>query len=285
MKSVLKWGIWLYIAAVCAYVVYGWYSYTGLYRLAAEWQLEHYDVYSVKLTLIVPLLVLLLPGAVLARLFGVQDELRNAGSGAGSPGTFALLGVVALAVAAGAGWYGYWKSTEKVDVESLDLSKGDTPRSVHVAITGVARTEYILAFETKSAGTTTHDRYIPLTPATWRQGEPLVYFMKTNTTAYMPPGGGRIFELSQRTPPFQMTTQPGVLVRDGLPGPVGERYRKSNIAVASPPIVLNLSPGADVQPYFVTAGVGGILGFVMLVAAGAMALRERRLTQNERPET
>jgi hypothetical protein len=82
-----------------------------------------------------------------------------------------------------------------------------------------------------------------------------------------------------------MTTQPGVLVRNGLPGPVGEHYRKNNIAVASPPIVLDLSAGADVQPYFVTAGVSGLLGFVMLVAAGAMALRQRRLTQNERPET
>lgn len=284
MKSVLKWGVWLYIAAACAYVVYGWYAYTGLYRLAAEWQLEHYDVYSVKLTLIVPLLVLLPPAALLARLSGVQDQLRSADSGAGSPRIFALLGVVALAVAVGTGWYGYGKSTEKVDVESLDLSKGDTPRSAHVTITGVAQTEYILAFETKAGGTTTRDRYIPLTPATWRQGQPLVYFMKTNTTAYLPPGGGRMFELSQRTPPFQMTTQPGVLVRNGLPGPIGEHYRKNNIAVASPPIVLDLSAGADVQPYFVTAGVSGMLGFVMLVAAGAMALRQRRLMQYERPE-
>jgi hypothetical protein len=103
--------------------------------------------------------------------------------------------------------------------------------------------------------------------------------MKTNTTAYMPPGGGRVFMLSSRTPPFQMTTEPGVLVSDGLPGPVGERYRKNNIALAAPPIVLNLSSGADVQPFFVTAGVSAMLGFFMLVAAGAMALRQRRLTQ------
>ena len=279
MKSILKWGIWLYIAAVCAYVFYGWYSYTGLFRLTAEWQLEHYNVYSVKLTLIVPLLVLLIPSAVLAKLLGVQDQMRSAGSGAGSSGLFALLGVAALAVAAGAGWYGYWKSTEKVEIESVDLSKGEAPRSAHVAITGVARTEYIVEFETKTAGTTRLDRYIPLTPATWRQGQPLVYFMKTNTTAYMPPGGGKVFLLSQRTPAFQMTTEPGVLVSDGLPGPVGERYRKNNIALAAPPIVLNLSSSADVEPFFVTAGVGGILGFVMLVAAGAMALRQRRLTQ------
>jgi hypothetical protein len=276
MKSVLKWVIWLYIAAACAYIFYEWYSYAGLYRLAAEWQLEQFGSYRMKLTLLFPLMVLLTPAAVLVTLSGMQDQMRNAGSGAGSPAIFVLLAVVALAVAAGAGWYGYVRSTETFDVESLDLSKGDTPRSTHVTITGIARTEYIIEFGTKRDSTTILDRYIPLTPASWRPGQPLVYFMKTNMTAYMPPGGGSMLMLSPRTPPFQITTQPGVLVRDGLPGAVGEGYRKSNIAVASPPIVLDLSPGADLQPFFVTAGVSGILGFVMLVSAGAAAVRQRR---------
>jgi hypothetical protein len=276
MKSVLKWVIWLYIAAACAYIFYEWYSYAGLYRLAAEWQLEQFGSYRMKLTLLFPLMVLLTPAAVLVTLSGMQDQMRNAGSGAGSPAIFVLLAVVALAVAAGAGWYGYVRSTETFDVESLDLSKGDTPRSTHVTITGIARTEYIIEFGTKRDSTTILDRYIPLTPASWRPGQPLVYFMKTNMTAYMPPGGGSMLMLSPRTPPFQITTQPGVLVRDGLPGVVGEGYRKSNIAVASPPIVLDLSPGADLQPFFVTAGVSGILGFVMLVSAGAAAVRQRR---------
>src|SRR5262245_31067051 len=122
----------------------------------------------------------------------------------GRPGTFALLGVAALAVAVGASWYAYSKSTEKVDIESIDLSKGDTPRSAHVVITGIARTDYILEFERKIAGTTTLDRYIPLTAAAWRRGEPRVYFMKTNATVYLPSGGGRMFEFSRGTPPFQM---------------------------------------------------------------------------------
>jgi hypothetical protein len=276
MKSVLKWVIWLYVAAACAYIFYEWYAYSGLYRLAAEWQLEQFGSYGLKLTLIFPLMVLLMPAAVLVTLTGMQDQLRSAGSGAGSSAIFVLLGVVALAVAAGAGWYGYVKSTETVDVESLDLSKGDTPRSTHVAITGIARTEYIIEFGKKTSSTTILDRYIPLTPASWRPGQPLVYFMKTNMTAYMPPGGGGMLMLSPRTPAFQITTQPGVLVRDGLPGAVGESYRKNNIAVASPPIMLDLSPGADLQPFFVTAGVSGILGFVMLASAGAAALRQRR---------
>ena len=276
MKPVLKWVIWLYVAAACAYIFYEWYAYAGLYRLAAEWQLEQFGSYRMKLTLLFPLLVLGSPAAVLVTLTGMQDQMRLADAGPRSPAIFVLLGVVALAVAAGAGWYGYVKSMETFDVESLDLSKGDTPRSTHVTITGIARTEYIIEFGTKTSGTTILDRYIPLTPASWRPGQPLVYFMKTNMTAYMPPGGGGMLMLSPRTPAFQITTQPGVLVRDGLPGPVGEGYRKNNIAVASPPIVLDLSPGADLQPFFITAGMSGLLGFVMLVSAGAAALRLRR---------
>ena len=254
MKPVLKWVIWLYIAAACAYIFYEWYAYAGLYRLAAEWQLEQFGSYGLKRTLIFPLLVLLTSSR------RARHAYRHAGSNA--PGRrgrqiardFRLAGCRGAGVAAGAGWYGYVKSMETVDVESLDLSKGDTPRSTHVTITGIARTEYIIEFGTKIDGTTILDRYIPLTPASWRPGQPLVYFMKTNITAYMPPGGGGMVMLSPRTPAFQITTQPGVLVRDGLPGPVSESYRKNNIAVASPPIVLDLSPGADLQPFFSPPG-------------------------------
>ena len=278
MKSVLKRVIWFYIAAVCAYTLYEWYAYAGLYRLAAEWQLEQFGSYRVKLTLLFPFMVLGMPAATLVTLTGMQDQMGDPSSGARSPAIFALLGVVGLAVAVGAGWYGYVRSMETFDVESIDLSKGDTPRSTHVTITGTARTEYIIEFGTKGDSTTILDRYIPLTPANWRPGQPVVYFMKTNITAYTPPGGGGTLILSPRTPAFQITTESGVLGRDGLPGPVAEHYRKNNITVASPPILLDLSPGADVQPFFVTAGVSGLLGFVMLLSAG-LAVRQRRLTQ------
>ena len=279
-NSALKIIVWLYGLGVAAYVAYSWYSYTGLFRLAAEWQLEHLGHYSIKLTLVVVLFILIIPAAVVAKLTGVQDSLRaqllSTNSAAGSSGTLALLGAVALAIAVGAGWYGYAKSTQEVSFESVDLSKGDTPRSTHVIITGVARTGYMVEFEKKTAGTTTLDRYIPLTPAAWRQGDPLVYFLKTNATVYLPPGGGKMFEFSRKTPPFQMTTEPGVLVGDGLPGPIGELYRKNNIAIASPPTVLDPGTDADTMPYIVTAGVSGLFGFCLLVAAGAMAVRRRR---------
>ena len=94
MKSVLKWVIWLYIAAACAYVFYEWYAYAGLYRLAAEWQLEHYGSYGLKLTLIFPLLACSVrPPSIPA--YGCRIRLRMTDAGAGSPAIFVLLGVVA----------------------------------------------------------------------------------------------------------------------------------------------------------------------------------------------
>jgi len=99
----------------------------------------------------VPLFALLVPGALLAKFFGVQDQLPQRRLGCRIARDIRRAGCRGLGVAVGAGWYGYWKSTEKVDVESLDLSKGDTPRSAHVVITGVARTNTLSSFETKTA--------------------------------------------------------------------------------------------------------------------------------------
>src|SRR4051812_41453320 len=92
MKPVLKWVIWPYAAVACAYICYEWYAYAGLYRLAAEWQLEQFGSYGLKLTLLFPLMVLLMPAAVLVTLTGMQDQMRGADAGPGSSAIFVLLG-------------------------------------------------------------------------------------------------------------------------------------------------------------------------------------------------
>jgi hypothetical protein len=43
--------------------------------------------------------------------------------------------------------------------------------------------------------------------------------------------------------------------------------------------VLNLSSGADVEPYFITAGISGIFGFMCLLVGALTAVRQRRLPQ------
>ena len=67
MKGTKQYVVWLYMAGCSAYVGYEWYCYTGLYRLAAEWQMRTFGSYSMKLTLLLPLLVVLIPGLVVAR--------------------------------------------------------------------------------------------------------------------------------------------------------------------------------------------------------------------------
>jgi hypothetical protein len=268
---------WLYVAGCCAYVGYEWYSYTGLYRLAAEWQMRTFGSYSAKLTLLLPVLVLLIAGAVVAKLLGLEVNTRSAATFNASPRVVLVVGLVLVAMAAGAGWYGYRKASANVPFEGFDLANSKMPPSNHVVMSGVAHTEYQVEFQTKSGGLTSLDRYIPITATNWRRGDPLVYFMKTNATAYLPPEGGKFFEFSQRTPPFAMTTQPGVLIENNLPGPVAEVYRKHNVAVAPVPILLDLDTSADAKPYFLTAGVSGIGGFICLLTAAMMAIRHRRL--------
>jgi hypothetical protein len=278
MSGVGKFVIWMCYAAAVAYVGYSWYTYSGLFRLAVEWQLANFESYSLKATLAVLAVALILPVAIVARFAGGPDlptETTRATEALKSPALTALLGLVLLAAGGGAGWLGYQKSQETITYESVDLSAGQTPSSNHVVMTGIAHTEYLLQLETKRRGRTTIDSYFPLASSAWRRGEPFVYFVKTNATAYLPQGGGQPVMLFGRTPPFQMTTGNALLVSNGLPGPVGEAFRKT-ISVANPAIVLDMNPNADFEMYWIGAIIGGLLGFGMLLAAAVLASRRRR---------
>jgi hypothetical protein len=269
---------WLYLAGCLALVGYEWYSYSGLFRLAAEWQIDTFGSYSIKLTAVLLVVVVMIPGAVVAKLLGVELKGLQPRAQAVDARLVLAAGLVLAAAGAGAGWYGYGKATEKVAFEAFDLSNGKVPSSNHVVMTGVAHPEYLVEFQTKGSGSASVDRYFPITAANWRPGNPLVYFMKTNITAYMPPEGGKPFEISRRTPPFRVTTQQSVLIENGLPGPVAEVYRKNNVALAPAPVVLD-HPGADAAPYFGAAAVGGVGGIWCLVVAARTAIRRRRQTR------
>lgn len=175
MKGTKQYVVWLYMAGCSAYVGYEWYCYTGLYRLAAEWQMRTFGSYSMKLTLLLPLLVVLIPGLVVARMLGVEVNARRSVAVRASPRVALVLGLVLIAVAVGAGWYGYGKAIADVDFEAFNLSNSQAPQSTHMVMTGFAHTEYQVEFETKSGGSTSLHRYIAITAANWRRGDPLTY--------------------------------------------------------------------------------------------------------------
>jgi len=247
---------------------YAWYTYSGLYRIFAEWQLDTFGEYDQKATIAALILVLAIPVALARWLVGKPEQSSPPGRWSrlgSSPPLVAGLGVLAIGAAAAVGWIGYGKTQEQLKFEAVDLNAGQTPASRHVIVTAVAQPDLTLLLTKKTSESTgTTDAYVPLTPSTWRRGEPVVYFLKTL------PDFAR-----GRTAPFPVTTPPSAVMADSLPGPVRELYRRQGIAVAEPAIVIDTNPHADSAVYFVVALLSGFLGIVLLSTATRLAWRQR----------
>jgi hypothetical protein len=257
----------IYIILVVLYALYGVYSYTGIYKWLAEWQLAQFKSYNTRLTLAGAIFLPALPAWLIATIFRIPYRTgwiggKSGDKSSGSPSHLtwmAVFGLIAIAVASGSALLGYYKSQHVSATENLDLSLQNTAQSDHVRLTGIAHTDMVLELKSSAGPLKT---YVPLTPPNWRRTDPLVYFLLTNVDAYIGPDG-KVTLLDPKTPPFRMT-QTGVLVPDDLPGPIAEAYRKNGLILASPPLVLELETGADLARYWVVAGVGGFFGVILL---------------------
>jgi hypothetical protein len=244
-------------AACLAYVCYGWWTYTGLYRLLAEWQLSMFDEYELKATFVGALAVLVLPAVILAKRLGLREPAPSSAS----PERIMLIAFVAMA--AGAGWYVYSTLTEQVTIEAFrafDLSKSNAPPSDRVVMTGIAHPEYQVDFGSPRRP----DHYVPVTAADWTRGDPLIYFVRIRAgDDPLSEGGGQT--------PFPLT-RGGTLVTGGLPGPVVELYRRDGVALAPAPVLLDPFPG---EPFFWAALLCGGTGFSGLLYLAFVELRRR----------
>lgn len=285
-RTLLKTILWLYVAVVAALTIYFWWSYTGYYRWFAEWQMREFGSYDLRWTAILPGLLVASPAlAVLGRLRR-RELVERAAAGplddlAGQRRVvrvMLVLGVISVVVAAGAGVMAYLDSQAKAVVGDLSLdAAADTPppAASQVRIAGIARTDLIVTFESRHGGTSRTTTYVPLTTTGWRRDQPIRYVLGTNITHYSPPGGGRLFPLNPRQPPFAMQTEAGALVAGGLPGPVREEYRRAGLVLAEP--LYLLEPGATGnETMFIVAGVAGLVGLCVLTSAGIVAWRNRR---------
>jgi hypothetical protein len=68
MTMTTRYALLAYFAVVVAYVAYAAYSDSGLYRLAAEWQMQILGPTSYKMKFFVPVVILMIPGAVIERI-------------------------------------------------------------------------------------------------------------------------------------------------------------------------------------------------------------------------
>ena len=63
-----------YFAAAVAYVGYATYSDSGLYRLAAEWQMQMLGPTSFKMKFLIPVVILMIPGAMIERIIAIRSK-------------------------------------------------------------------------------------------------------------------------------------------------------------------------------------------------------------------
>lgn len=271
MTSSVLWAIRLYLAATAAWLVWGWSEYAGPFKWAAEWQLQQFGYYGLKLTLFIPLLALWLPALVVAQRVGVMDRvfgpLLSQGGGprrrwAGRLAWLSLLPLV-VGVAAGA-WYAVPHAPPTMG--TLDLTAGDAapPPVDLVDVTGVVQRRYGLSV-TEAGGAGDAHSYLPLTGPHWTVRDPVQYVLDWRT-------GAGAAALQTEAGGVVRVDRAG-LERDGLPGLVREGFRR-DLTLAEPVYVVR--PGAEPGDEWLFMAVGaGVLAVVLLLSAAIMAVAER----------
>jgi hypothetical protein len=253
-----------------------WYSFSGPYQWFAEWEMRQFGSYEVKLTLFIPLLILLIPAGFIggwgppakrpgAPATRVANARRNAR-------VMMAIGAAALLFGGLAGYLGYLKMNAPLSEARLVLNKGDEPAPVAdlVTVTGVVRNDMIVTLTETSAGMTEKWTFVPLVGAAWKAGDPIRFILRTNQNAWIPSGGVGPGEMPHMigpgNPAFRIITEPSVLARNGLPGVVRTEYEKVHVAL-DPAVVVVRQSAQEVFTTFLTAAFGGgLVGFILLLA-------------------
>jgi hypothetical protein len=155
---------------------------------------------------------------------------------------------------------------------ALVLATGNeaAPAADLVAVTAIARPDLIVGYQETAGGVTNHWSFVPLVAPAWRPTDPIRFVLKTNQTAWMPPpgsGGSPMpHMLLSGNPPFRMITEPSVLAPHDLPGAVRAEYEKAHISLAPTVAVVEQSEREVFTPYWITAGLGGLIGVCLLFA-------------------
>ena len=262
----------VWTVGVLGAMVWFWATYSGPYRWAAEWQLARFGSYGEKITLLGPLLVLMIPAALLGGrrpwIVPHADPAVRAAHARRNAGILALLGFVVLLAGAAAGGLGYLRLQTPLTSADLVLITGTEPEPATdlVRVTGIARTDLIVGFEETIAGQARRSSFVPLTAPSWRPGEPIRFILRTNQTAWMPrDGAGAVQMLRRSNPPFRMVTEPSVLTRYHLPGVVKAEYEKARIVLDPSVALVEQSKDEVYAPYWIAAALGGLVGLCLML--------------------
>ncbi len=270
-------------------MLWSWATYAGPFRWAAEWELARFGYYHEKYALLVPLIIMMIPAAILGGrgplIAPPTSPEARAAVAARTLRVVTMLGAIALLASAVSFGLGYWRMQTPPTSAALSLATGTepVPGADLVTLTGIARTDLIVVYEERLAGQTSQWSYVPLVAPVWRTGDPIRFILRTNQTAWLPPEGSpgpwtpRM--LRRGAPPFSMVTQPSVMKRFALPGVVAAEYEKARTPLDPAVIVVEPSAGEVYASYWIVAGVCGIGGVCALLAGLIGAINARRLAK------
>ncbi len=275
-----------------AYGIYSMATYSGLYRWAAEWQMDHFGSYDVELTAIGLIFVLFLTPLVVMGVYlkGRPAEISNdvltrvalgataptSGEGSKAALVCVVIGLLGIFVAGGAYRLGNAKSKQALTFEPLDLAEHRMPKTKYVEVKGVVQTGMTVEFTETTNGSKTVTEYLPLTPNGWKTSEPIVFFLRPHGNVII--ANNQSYNFDTDTAPFEIKL-PGVLFRNDLPGPVISQYEKHGVKIASPHMVLDTNTSAVLDIYWEVALISAIMGVVALITGGIMAYRNWKEAQ------
>jgi hypothetical protein len=241
---------WTIGGILMIYGIYEGWSYTGLYKLIAETQLDVMGSYSIKLAIVLEMgaLVAIWWGILklLSRLFGLEpgrvekfilkgiqstdnqqnpQKLRQQAKRTVFIGLFLLLVVSAAAFAADR----YWQDPP---LTALVLGQDTEPQSSYVEIEGVVQPQLVLEYADKSTTSTSIHYVIPLTSSEWKEGDPLQYFIDTGITSFQDVSG-KFHNYNRELKPFRIKHK-FYVDKEGVEGMIREEYKRNNIPIKEP---------------------------------------------------
>lgn len=287
---------WTYVVGAGLYLIHGLVTSTGLVGWLEALQQSLFGGYSMKMSLLFGLLIVAIPGALIAG--GKRDPLspgavmQRANAPLGARGIAVLaLGGVALSWLIGFGVRSWYVERARADVEAtyvpltLDRSDVDTPPAEHAALHARVLSEAVVTSSTGSGSSQRADHFwLPLVARDWQPGQPIRYLLKSDTQ--------QLFETFAYVPPGQKpAAPPPVLARRAgpLPVPAQQAFAEMGITLTEPLYVLERIPSMQGKPIPLDRAmvdgafwIGcGLLSFLFLVfwVAATIGLRRRAQAQ------
>jgi hypothetical protein len=265
---------WLWIAIVAGYMAWGAIYEAGLMRWLSVWQLEHWGVYYPERTAFVAGFLLAAPAFWFIRRHAAIARARE-GSGPGAEArrmgltarNAAIAGLAAALVAGGAFLLSQRVPDGSENATLYDGARlgGEPAPAGKVRIAGQlvpeARTDY-----SETGGSSPRVvHYVGFRPDGVAKSAPLRLFVERTVEG----------QEQLRTVQAFLPEQTGYLIENGIPPLALRSLEAQGVRVANPHYLLRTRDLARREPYYITAGVAGLLALACLVVAAMGGLQAR----------